>query len=93
MSGVPLPSKKDTLEQRIRQLDANYRVQLKARSDENQRIVELNDSLLHQVFSLRRENEQLRQKLHLPERRYEALAPPILRSSSLEFEPERTLHF
>ena len=93
MSGIPLPSKKDTLEQKIRQLDARYRAQLKAHSDENQRLMELNDSLWHHVVFLRRENRQLRERLSLPERRYEALAPSILRSSSLEFEPERTLRF
>lgn len=88
-----LPTKVEILELKIRQLDKSYRNRLKECSEQNQRIMELNESLSHQVFLLKHENEQLRKKLYLPERRYEARAPPILRSSSLEYEPEQTLRF
>ena len=93
MSDRRLPTKAEKLEIKIRQIDQTLRAQLKDCADENQILLERIRYFSSRVRALRRENAALRSLLHLPERRYEFGNPLMLRSASLDYEPEQTLHF
>jgi len=94
--GPPLPTKEYKLKEQIKLLDQRMRVEKKQCWDEIELLKHENVHLSRLVENLIDENNLFRRRLHLPEFG-DSVAPllraPLLRAASLEYEPEKILHF
>ena len=93
MSDRSLTTTEEKLQRQLFFQDIRSRIAHKRCLEREHELLESKRRLWAQIIALRHENNLFRLQLGMPRRQYNYGIPPLLRSASLEHEPEKILHF